>query len=182
MLCHKPELVRRMFPVTDFNPNGAQSPTLHRRPRADILPADIHPCWLLVAAGAYQVRLCKDGVWVNVLLDDHFPCTMYGTLAYTSAARRQLWIALLEKAAAKLYGCYEAMSGGSVAEALALFTGFPTERIMLDKLQGGDTEAAEGGSDAETDANFLWVKLMSFHQVVDWCFGYVGCWLSCLLR
>ena len=98
---------------------------------------------------------------MDVLVDDDFPCTMYGTLAYTSAARRQLWVALLEKAAAKLHGCYEAMTGGSVAEALALFTGFPTERIMLDKLQGR-ANAQPGGS---SDADFLWVKLMSFHEV-----------------
>ncbi|KAF4707309.1 hypothetical protein FOZ63_024754, partial [Perkinsus olseni] len=41
--------------------------------------------------GAYVVRLCRDGVWHNVIVDDTFPCTRLGTLAYTKAARRQLW-------------------------------------------------------------------------------------------
>ena len=77
--------------------------------------------------GAYHVRLCHAGVWRGILLDDLFPCskmwegriaggTIYfsrgGELSYLQSRRRQLWVPLIEKAAAKLFGCYGALNSG----------------------------------------------------------------------
>ena len=81
--------------------------------------------------GAYLVRLCKDGLWRNVIIDDHFPCNRAGRLTFTGAARRQLWVPLIEKAAAKLFGCYEGLHSGTLCEAFALLTGFATDREVL---------------------------------------------------
>jgi len=39
------------------------------------------------AAGVYQLRLCIDGAWQTVTLDDVFPCNQQGFLAYSQAAR-----------------------------------------------------------------------------------------------
>jgi len=86
-------------------------------------------------AGVYQVKLCLNGVWHCAVIDDAFPTTSLRTLAYLKAARRSLWGPLIEKAAAKLHGSYEALNGGTFAEAFGLLTGYPVQRIHLGRYK-----------------------------------------------
>lgn len=91
-------------------------------------------------SGAYFVRLLKDGWWNVVVVDDYFP-VMGGKAAF--ACNRddptELWVAILEKAFAKLHGSYAAIAGGNPAHALRDLTGFPATGLEfadedLDKL------------------------------------------------
>jgi calpain-15 len=104
--------------------------------------------------GVYLIRLCKDGLWRNVIIDDNLPCNRNKGLSYTSAARRQLWVPLIEKAAAKLATCYEGLHSGTLCEAFSLLTGYATERQLLVVSEEDDGSVKD----------VWWARLVSAHS------------------
>uniref|UniRef100_A0A914BXG3 Calpain-15 n=1 Tax=Acrobeloides nanus TaxID=290746 RepID=A0A914BXG3_9BILA len=99
--------------------------------------------------GAYQIRLCADGLWQTVVVDDFFPCEARSkSMAFAVGRKNQLWVPLIEKALAKIYGNYIALRAGRSIEGLATLTGAPCQHIDL-----------EVEDPAQLD--LIWVQLLS---------------------
>ncbi|KAK3733722.1 hypothetical protein RRG08_026837 [Elysia crispata] len=84
--------------------------------------------------GIFHARFFRFGKWEDVYIDDFLP-VIYGNVlwgAKSATEERELWVALLEKAFARLYGSYDAIYGGQPGDAYLLLTGGIGERIELD--------------------------------------------------
>ena len=76
--------------------------------------------------GIYKIKLCKNGEWVKVTVDDYFPCHPMGSPVFSRSKGNELWVLLLEKAYAKIHGSYFLLRGGFANEGLIDLTGCPS--------------------------------------------------------
>jgi len=119
---------------------------------SDIIQGRLGDCWFLGAlscvatredllmpliAGAYteygfyQFLFFKHGSWDAITIDDRLAIRR-GKLLYARCPDpNEFWVPLIEKAYAKLHGCYDNLSGGSPAYALADLTGGQCEKISV---------------------------------------------------
>jgi len=76
--------------------------------------------------GCYEVVMRIDGVWNVILLDDYFPCHKDSKKPlFAQPNGSELWVMLLEKAWAKVNGCYFNIIGGWSSDVLFSLTSFP---------------------------------------------------------
>ncbi|VDO97041.1 unnamed protein product, partial [Heligmosomoides polygyrus] len=176
-----PSLFIWLRPEQMFTKDGRSWPwTVFRDPRSsDIEQGCLGDCWLLSAmaliaerpdvlehilltkeyshCGVYQVRLCIDGMWKIVLVDDFFPCRVETrSIAFADGRKNQLWVPLIEKALAKELGSYSRLRAGRTIEGLSTLTGAPVEVVSLED---------------DTDADVRWARILSAREA-----GFVmGC-------
>ena len=72
--------------------------------------------------GIYAVYICIDGFWRVIWVDDFFPCKDTGPI-YSSSLDKELWVMVLEKAWAKIFGNYSNIIAGNPREVLKALTG-----------------------------------------------------------
>ncbi|XP_062300798.1 calpain-5-like [Scomber scombrus] len=112
----------------------ASEPSLWKKVIPDHEDQEWNPKRSDLYAGIFHFRFWRLGCWMDVVVDDRLPVSEDGVLLFCrSATPREFWSALLEKAYAKLNGCYEALEGGNTAEALIDFTGGVSEPLGLDR-------------------------------------------------
>lgn len=83
-------------------------------------------------SGLYGVYLCHDGEFIQIALDDYFPCSQDGGPIFSKCKATELWVLFLEKAYAKIYGTYDSIEAGMAGEALRDLTGAPYEYYKRD--------------------------------------------------
>ncbi|CAD6196430.1 unnamed protein product [Caenorhabditis auriculariae] len=178
---HAPKTFVWIHPSNMFTKDGrAFRWSVFNDPRpSDIEQGSLGDCWLLSAMaliaerpdilesifltkeynpmGIYQLRLCVDGLWIVVLVDDFFPCRPDSlSLAFAVGRKNQMWVPLIEKALAKQFGSYAALSAGRTVEGLAILTGASCETHSTQDL---------------ADTDILWASLLSSREA-----GYImGC-------
>ena len=85
--------------------------------------------------GIYALSICIDGIFEEVILDDQFPIQpLSKTAAFNSTKTNEIWVMLLEKAYAKVYGAYANINAGLTREALRDLTGAPCQTYFVKKL------------------------------------------------
>ena len=91
--------------------------------------------------GRYTIRFYEQGRRVNVVIDDYIPLDVHGIPVFARGLTG-LWVALVEKAYAKLHGSYSAIDGGYESVAMHELTGgvplmYPLRSEALAVLGGG---------------------------------------------
>ena len=113
----RPDFLKSLFEIPEPESLFNEDQTINSQPIED-------------SHGINRIRLCLQGFWREITIDDFIPCFPYGEPIFArSLIPQHTWISLLEKAFAKVHGSYQALVGGSVYEALLDLTGCPTMNL-----------------------------------------------------
>lgn len=104
--------------------------TFDKKKFAKVVPHDQH--FNESYAGIFHFNFWWYGKWVDVVIDDFLPTVNNGLIFCKNRAQpNEFWAALLEKAYAKLHGCYESLDGGNIQDAFVDLTGGISESFSL---------------------------------------------------
>ena len=111
--------------------------------------------------GLYVLRFYKNFMWRYIIMDDKLPCyTSSGQpeLIFASCATpNEFWVPLIEKAYAKLHGCYQALISGDLSDGLTDFTGLVSEKLAIQDKGRLNTKQLK-------DADTFWEKLRTYKK------------------
>ena len=108
-LAEKYNLIKRLFKTEKYNDNGI-----------------------------YQIKLCVNGVWLIVVIDNYFPCIPLSSPLVTRSQSSELWILVLEKALAKVFDCYYNLTCANISDFFMTLTGCPSLLFNIDDFQNND--------------------------------------------
>ncbi|VDI35634.1 calpain, invertebrate [Mytilus galloprovincialis] len=111
--------------------NIADKPRLLRR----VIPGDAYKIGSDDYDGIFHSRFWRFGAWNDTYIDDFLPIVYETNIAGAHSATdpNEMWVALLEKAFAKLYGSYEEITAGLTADSFMNLTGGVAEMIDFRK-------------------------------------------------
>ena len=93
-------------------------------------------------------------MWRNIVVDDFFP--VFGNKPFfTRDHRGELWVMLLEKAYAKVYGSYQSIESGLCGVGLNALTGAPYDYFCKDSKNSLDADEAWNFLTKHFDAQHL---------------------------
>ena len=88
------------------------------------------------ARGIYCLRFMKNFNWTYVLVDSRIPCKkndagQFEPIFGACQDKDEMWVQLIEKAYAKLHGCYGNLISGYIDEGVQELTGFQPLKIPV---------------------------------------------------
>lgn len=94
--------------------------------------------------GLFVIRIYKNFKWIYVITDERVPAEMRKDPDDPEGKKMKLqpifgqckdpqetWVAMIEKAYAKVHGCYGNLISGYIDEGVQELTGFQPEKIMI---------------------------------------------------
>lgn len=85
------------------------------------------------SVGLYVLRFFKNFNWIYVIVDQRIPVNQKDKKPVFGKCRNlnEMWVPLIEKAYAKLHGCYENLMSGYVDEGIQELTGMQPEKVLI---------------------------------------------------
>lgn len=103
----------------------------------------------------HKVKICQAGEWRNIVVDDYLPCYPLGRLMFSRNEADEIWVAVLEKAFAKLYEGYFSLASLTIPNVLFDLTFCPVIQIGLN---------SESTVKSEPLTDTLWSKMLSWKR------------------
>jgi len=83
--------------------------------------------------GIYVISIFKKMKWIYVIIDERIPVEKKTRQPVFGRCQsiKETWVSLIEKAYAKMHGCYGNLISGYIDQGIQEFTGFPSEKIII---------------------------------------------------